>query len=368
MGEVRVGDFDAFFEAPEACYGRESPYVSPLRSDLRRMLDPARNPLFRHHGEGCYYTVHEGGRVRGRIVAHLHRASNARHGERRSCFGFLDCADDPDVARALLGAAEAFGRARNATEIVGNFNLTAMQQCGVMTEGFENPPYCDQLYNPPHIPRLLEAAGYERTFPMRTTDIDLDAVDPESLVGPMQRAVLTDPSLTWAPLRRRRFPQLLNDIRRVLNDGFDRNPMFVPLTEAEFLFQARDLMWVIDPRISTLVYGPSGPVGAVLCIPDINPLLRATRSRLGWTTPLHWLCFRLRRTRAVIVFYSVAGAMQGRGLNGAMLYRVTRALRQAGYRRLGITWIAEQNRASLRQAEKLGGRTHHRLHLFRKAL
>ncbi|HET9767248.1 MAG TPA: GNAT family protein [Thermoanaerobaculia bacterium] len=342
--------------------------MSPLASDLRRMLDPAKNPLFLHAGSGRFYTAHRGGEVVGRIVAHVHHASNARHGLARSCFGFFDCADDVEAARALLGAAEAFGRSQGCTEIAGNFNLTAMQQIGVVTAGFENAPYTDQVYNPPHVPVLLAACGYAPIFPMRTVELDLLCFDPETLLGGKSRAVLADRSLRWETLRRRDVPRLLRDVRLVLNDGFDRNPMFVPLTDEEFLFQAADMMWIVDPRISALVHGEEGPAGVVVCIPDLNPLLRATGSRLTPLTPLHYLRFRWRRRRAVIIFYSVARARHGQGLNGAMLYRVTRALKEAGYETLGITWIADENAASLRQIEKLGARELHRLHLFRKEL
>ena len=366
--ELREGDFEAFFEAPARAYGVESLFVSPLESDLRRFLDARANPLFAHFGARRFYTVHRDGASLGRIVAHVHRASNERHGTKRSSFGYFDCADDLEAARALLGAAEDFGRREGCTEVAGAFNLTAMQQCGIVTDGFEGVPYSDQVYNPPHLPRLLEACGYERFFPMRTIEVDLARLDPETLLGPKQRAALADPSLRWESIRARGIERLLKQVRLVLNDGFDKNPMFVPLTDEEFLFQAKDLMWVLDARISALVHGPDGPAGAVVCIPDLNPLLRAVRSRLGWSAPFHWLRFRLRRRRAVIVFYSVAHAHQSRGLNGAMLYRVTSALKKAGYETLGITWIADVNAASLRQAEKLGGRTLHRLHLFKKAL
>ena len=72
--------------------------------------------------------------------------------------------------------------------------------------------------------------------------------------------------------------------------------------------------------------------------------------------------------RAVIIYYSTAAEYQGRGLNTAMLYRVLTNLRAAGYERLGVTWIADINAASLRQMEKLGARRLHGLHLFRKAV
>lgn len=363
-------DVDAFFDVPFRVYSRESPYVSPLKSDLVRALDPAKNPLFGADGRGTrrVITAHRGDVPVGRIVAHVHRASNELYGERRGSFGFFDAADDVDVARTLVGQAEAFARAAGCDSLTGNFNLTAMQQMGVLTEGFDAVPYSDMHYNPPHIPRLLEACGFARTFPMSTFELDLARFDPESLRAPAIAARLADPSLTWEPLRAKDFARVLERVRVVLNDGFQNNPMFVPLTAAEMFFQAKDLSHLLDPRITALVSDATGPAGVVLCIPDLNPMLRAMRSRLSITAPWHLLMHRLRRRRAVIIFYSVAQRRQGQGLNGAMLYKVTSALKQHGYTSLGITWIADVNKASLRQMERIGARRLHRLHLFTKAL
>ncbi|HET9228052.1 MAG TPA: GNAT family N-acetyltransferase [Thermoanaerobaculia bacterium] len=360
MLELREGDLDAFFRVPFDVYGPESLYVSPFRSDLARWLDAGANPLFRRFGARRFFTAHRDGRPVGRIVAHIHRASNERHGTRRSCFGFFDCADDPEAAGLLLGQAEAFGREEGADEIAGNFNLTAMQQMGVMTEGFENAPYTDQVYGPPHIPRLLAGHGYEPFFPMSTWEVDLTRLLLESREA--------DPGLRWERLRRRTFAEQTRGVRQVLNEAFDRNPFFVPLTEEEFLFQTREMMWIVDERIACLVRDGERTVGTVICIPDLNPFLRATGSRLGPLTPWHFLRARLRRKRAVIIFYAVSPSHQNRGLNGAMLHRVISSLQAAGYERLGITWIADVNLPSLRQVERLGARRLHRLHLFRKAL
>ena len=366
---IRDDDLDAFFCVPFEVYPRESPYVSPLRSDLERALDVRRNPLFGAIGAGVrrVLTAHRGEHVVGRIVAHVHGASNRVHGERRGNFGFFDCADDLDVARALLGEAERFARGHGCDVLAGNFNLTAMQQLGVLTDGFDETPYSDMQYNPPHIPRLLQACGFAATFPVSTFELDLTTFDPSSLLGGRSSERLTDEQLTWAQLRARDFARVLEQVRVVLNDGFAKNPMFVPLAPEEMAFQARDLSHVLDPRITALVRDNEGPVGVVLCIPDLNPMLRGMRSRLSLAAPWHFLKFRLLpRRRAVIIFYSVAARMQGQGLNGAMLHRVTTALKSAGYRSLGLTWIADVNAASLRQVERLGARRMHRLHLYTK--
>jgi GNAT superfamily N-acetyltransferase len=365
---LRDDDFDAFFDVPFRVYGSDSLYVSPLKSDLRRTLDPAANPLFGAHGKGVrrMITAHRGDVPVGRIVAHVHGASNVAYHERRASFGFFDCADDIEVARALLGAAEAFAQAHGCDQLVGNFNLTAMQQMGVLTEGFDAAPYSDMHYNPPHISRLLTECGFQPTFPVSTYELDLQRFDPNSLLTPAVQERLDDPTLRWEPLRTRDFARVLENVRVVLNDGFRNNPMFVPLTEEEMSFQAKDLSHVLDPRITSLVFDAEGPAGVVLCIPDLNPMLRAMRSRLSITAPWHLLMHRLKRRRAVIIFYSVARRAQGKGLNGAMLHRVTSALRQHGYTSLGITWIADVNGASLRQVERLGARRIHRLYLFAK--
>ena len=369
--ELRENDIDAFFDVPFRAYGSGSPYVSPLKGDIERALDTSKNPLFGATGGGIrrVLTAHRGGEPIGRIVAHVHGASNALYQERRGCFGFFDCADDSEVAAMLLGEAESFARSHQCSRLEGNFNLTAMQQLGVLTAGFDEQPYSDMQYNPPHIPRLLEQNGFAPIFPVSTFELDLSQFDPATLVARNAAERLRDPSLEWAELKTRDFSRVLEEVRIVLNAGFERNPMFVPLTPSEMLFQAQDLSHVLDPRITALVRDAGEPVGVVLCIPDLNPMLRAMRSRIGLTAPLHLLQFRFgTRRRAVIIFYSVSPRWQGKGLNGAMLYRVTTALKKAGYTSLGITWIADVNAASLRQVERMGAHRLQRLHLYTKAL
>lgn len=358
--DLREGDSDAFFDVPFHIYDPTVGYVSPLKSDIARMLDPTKNPLWTSGNPYRFWTAHRNGRPVGRIVALVHKQSNFTHGWNRAQFGFFDCADDANAAAALLGAAEAFARDQGCTELVGNFNLTAMQQCGVMTQGFGRRAYTDMVVGAQHLPGLLEANGFERYFPMTTFELNLaDAMLPEEWG-------VDGGGYSFAPIKRRNFPERMEEARAVLNDGFADNPMFVPLTQEEFIFQAGEMSGILDPRLSSVLIHEGRPVGTVICIPDLNGFLAATRSRIGLLTPFHFLRFRLKRRRAVIIFYSVVRDLHGRGLMGTMLARTIRELRAAGYEALGITWIADANKASLRQMEKLGAHPLHQLHLFRK--
>ena len=370
MSAVRIveADFAAFFAAPFAVYGPAVRLSSPLEPDLRAALDPSRNPLLQDgRARLTWFTAHRDGAVVGRVVAVVHDASNRLHGWKRGSFGMLDCIDDVAVARALLDACAAWVRARGCDELLGAFNLTITQMIGTLTGGHEHTPYTYQDWSPPYLPRLLEACGFAPTYPMRTFEIDVGAVPADALLGERQRALLADPDWSFEPIRRWRLDASLRTACAVLNDGFAENPMFVPLTEEEFLFASKGMALVMDPRLSCIARHRGEPVGVLLCLPDLNPMMHAMGYRIGWRAPCHFLRHR-RPGRAAIVFYSVRRAHHSRGINGVMLDLVFAGLRAGGYATLGVSWISDGNAASLRQMEKLGARPLHRLHLFRKEL
>ena len=242
-----------------------------------------------------------------------------------------------------------------------------MQQIGVVTGGFARPPYLDQVWSPPHLPALLEANGYAPTFPMTTFEVDLTTARPPA-IGPKQQAILDDPAFDFAPITRRTIPQRMEEARLILNASFAQNPMFVPVSAEEFHFQAKDMKWVMDPRISAVLHRRGQPAACIICVPDLNPFLRRVRSRLGITAPWHFLRHRMRNRRAVLIFSGVLPDLQGQGVNPLVLNRVILGAKAAGYTRLGNTWIGDGNPASLAQKEKAGAKTMHRLHLFAKPL
>lgn len=369
MIEIRSNDRRAAFEVPFNVYGAGSHYVSPMWSDIDRILDPDKNPLCKDgRGRLALFTAHRDGKPVGRIAAVMHDASNKRYATTRGQFGFFDCADDSEVADALLGAAERWVGERGASESVGNFNLTAMQMAGVTTSGFETAPYTDMMWTPPHIARHLQRRGYAATFPMSTFEADLETLDADALMGPRQQALLADRDFTWLPITRGTFADRLEDARVVLNAGFDKNPMFVPISPEEYKFQAGEMMWIMDPRLAIVCHHKGRPAGVIVCIPDLNPFVTACGARLTWTTPWHFLKHRLTRTRAVIIYYSVVPELHGRGVNGLMLAKVVAQAKRAGYKTLGCTWIADVNTASLKQMQRMNAKPLQRLSLFAKSL
>ncbi len=366
--ELRERDFASFFEVPFHVYPREIPWVSMMRGDLEALLDERKNPHWQR-AEGTYFTALRNGVPAGRIVAHVHHAANERFGEKAASFGFFDCADDKEVAQALLDKAEAFARAHGCNLMRGNMNLTANQEIGALTEGEELQPFVAQMFQPRHIGRLLGELGYTASMPMTTfIKRDLASMDLNTMVTDKHRALLADPSYTWRTFNMKRYDDDIEIVRQLLNDSMDKNPLFVPMTADEARFQMGSMKTVMDPALTRIAEHNGQPIGVTICIPDPNPLLRRMKSRI---TPLSLLTFlwgRRRLRRASVIIMLVRREYHGQGVIGVLNHDLMKALQDGGYTEVGGTWISDTNKPSLKQAKLAGLMKLHRLALFEKVI
>jgi hypothetical protein len=81
-------------------------WVAPLRMEVGKLLDRARNPFFKH-GRAEYYLAERDGAVVGRIAAIRNDAHGQFHPEEKHVgfFGFFECVDDQAIADRLFATA-----------------------------------------------------------------------------------------------------------------------------------------------------------------------------------------------------------------------------------------------------------------------
>lgn len=366
--EFKERDFGSFFDVPFRVYPDHIPWVSMLRSDLRDMLDTKKNPHWQN-AEGTYYTAFQDGVPVGRIVAHVHHAANALFHEKAASFGFFDVKNDPTVATALLEKAEAFGRARGMTKIRGNMNLTANQEIGCVVEGDDRAPFVAQIFQPVWVSTLLRHNGYAPALSMSTfVNTQVQQLDPKMMLTEKHQALLADTRYTWRQFRMDAFDDDIEIVRQILNDSMSNNTLFVPLTEAEAKFQLGPMKMIMNPRLTRIAEFEGTPIAATICIPDPNPLVREIKSRLGPVGIFKFLTQRKRIQRASVIIILVRKEHHGKGVIGVLNHDLVAALQQDGFTELGGTWIADTNKASLKQTQLLAMETHHRCALFEKAL
>src|SRR5689334_3389242 len=142
------GDLRDFLNVVDTIYREDPRYIRPLDMDLSDRLNPKKNPFF-EHADGVLFTAHRDGKCVGRVSAQIDREHLARHKDDVGFFGFLDTIDDAEVARALLGRAEAWLKDRGMKRARGPMSLSINEEMGCLVEGFDAPP---TLLNPHHRP------------------------------------------------------------------------------------------------------------------------------------------------------------------------------------------------------------------------
>ncbi|MEW6281511.1 MAG: GNAT family N-acetyltransferase [Candidatus Eremiobacterota bacterium] len=337
-----------FLKLPYKLYRGDPDWVAPLLSDQRSLLDPA-GP-FMKHAEGCLFLV-EG---RGRLAAFVNRAMGDPE---VGCVGFFECQDDRSVAADLFGRAEEWLAGLGVRRVLGPLSPSLNETVGLLVEGEPGPPTVMMAYNPTFYPRLFEACGYAKGRDFVAYRLPLPA---PRLAFPRDLAVRTF-RMERLAREAERFAALHNRCYR--DSG---HYAFAALSAEEARHMASSLRFLLDPECTVMVEQDGGLVAGLLAVPDVNPLLRAFRGRMGPLELARLLWNRRRMGGLRIMDVNVAPELTGRGIARAM---VSRVLERAGrYGRIEYSWVAEDNLPSHRVALAFGGRVTRRYRVYEKRL
>ena len=100
-------DLKDFIQAAHVVFEGDASWVPPLDFDIRGRLSPKKNPFFQR-GEVALFTAWKDGKLVGRTSATVDREHLRLWKDDTGFFGFFDTIDDPEVAQALLKAAEGW--------------------------------------------------------------------------------------------------------------------------------------------------------------------------------------------------------------------------------------------------------------------
>jgi GNAT superfamily N-acetyltransferase len=362
-------DLNAFIKLPFRLYAGEEYWVPPIIADRRRFLDRSKNPFF-EHGEAEYFLARRDGAVVGRITAQIDRHLHEFQGNRWGQFGFFESVDDQEVATALVDAADAWVRERGCDRLVGPFDFTTNDECGVLVEGFERLPVVLMNWTHPYYPRLLEGAGLVKamdTLMWTLNVVDRDKVHPA--IFEMAAKVETEHGITCRHMRKRDLEAEVGRFLEVYNEAWQRNWGFVPLTDSEVRHYAKQLRPLLDENWAMIAETADGRVaGAALSLPDYNQVFRTMNGRL---LPIGWLKFLLGRRkidRVRVFALGVKKEFQHTGI-AAKFYEMHYDSAERTPQSHGETgWILETNKPMNRAMEGMGGEVVSRYRIFEREL
>ena len=269
---------DAFIKFPWRIYQGDPAWVPPLLLERKEFLDQKKHPFF-EHGAAALFLARSGGKIVGRIMASDDPNYNAFHRSSVGCFGLFECVNDPAVAAALFEAATNWLRARGRDEIMGPIDYSTNYVCGLLVEGFDFPPTLLTAHNPPYYPALIEGLGFNKV-------IDFYAwwfSEPARAATRLRRLAASLRKRDAATIRQgnlNNFRAEAGRLREIYNDAWKENWGFVPFTEKEFEFMAKELKQLVVPEFTLIAEVGDEPAGFILCVPDINVAFRKINGRL----------------------------------------------------------------------------------------
>jgi len=356
-----------FLRVADGLYASDPNWVAPLLMDMRKVFSDA-NPLFAH-AEMQLWVARRGDRDVGRIAGIIEHSHNAFHGERTAFFGFFECVDDASVAGELFAVVDGWARERGMTRLLGPMNPTTNDECGLLVEGFDEPPVFMMTYNPRYYAGLVEGAGFTKAKDLLAFGFDLVNAPKERLARFREKFRQREPDIRLEALDRQRLAEQLAKVKVVYNQAWEKNWGFVPMTDAELDFMAERLKPLLTDGLAYVAEGPAGPVGFLLAMPDFNEAFRPLRGRLlspGLFKALPYL-LRWKSPRYVrCVTLGVVAGHRGRGIEAAMLAEALTTCLRRGYQRGEASWILEDNTPVQRTIGLFGGEVYKRYRLYER--
>jgi GNAT superfamily N-acetyltransferase len=345
-----------FISFPWKIYGEYPNWVPPLVSEQRKLLDPAKKHPFYSHASVKRYIARADGRIAGTICSIVNDTHVKFHEEKTGFFGFFECINEHDVARALLEKARADLRDAGMERIRGPMNFSTNETCGMLLDAFDKPPFVMMPYNPPYYPRLMELCGFVKAKDLLAYWMNEKTISIPDKLKRVSERIAKREGVTFRTIDMKRFDAEIGLVKEIYNAAWSRNWGFVPMTDEEFHHMAKDLKRVIDPRMVFIAEVAGKPAAFSLALPDINLALKKVKNGRLFPLGLAKLLWHGRNIHRVrVITLGVVKEFQKRGLDGLLIMEtITRGMAM-GYHEAEMSWVLEDNELMRHGCESIGG-------------
>jgi GNAT superfamily N-acetyltransferase len=343
-----------FIRLPWRIYRDDPCWMPPLIMSQKELLGFRKHPFYERSKSQSFLAT-RGGRDVGRITAIVNQGHIERYQEQRGFFGFFECDEDVAASRALFQAAGDWLHAQGMTCIRGPANPTLNYECGLLIDGFDTPPFFMMTHNRPWYAHLVEDAGFakiEDMFAFYGKTSMLEGIDPK--LATMVQGVKERFGVTLRPLDKSRFAEEVRMFLHVYNESLGGTWGFVPLTAGEVDHMAASLRYLIEPNLAIVAEVGGKPVGAVFCLLDYNPRIKAIDGRLfpfGFMKLL-WNKRAIKRLRAIST--NVVPEYQAWGIGLVLMSGLYERFIEWGLEEVEFSWVLESNYLSRRTLERGG--------------
>lgn len=350
MLSVEKADLKEFIAFPFKLYKDDKFYVPELKADTKHLL--TKDPFWRHAGRELFLAKRNGQTV-GRIAAIVNENHNKHWNDNIGFFGFFECENNQETAKALFDAAAAWLKEQGKTAMRGPVNPGTNHTCGVLIDSFDSMPCIMMPYNPPYYDGLIKSAGFEKAKDL----LAFDRTDKNSFSPRMEKIIqriLRNPELTIRSINMNDFDNEVKTVREIYNAAWSQNYGFVPITEEEIKETAKQLKLIVRPELTCMIEIKGEPAGFAISIPNMNHVLKILNGGLNpFKLPKALLAWRKIRDCRMIML-GVHPDHRSRGLELLLVKHVVDNGVSKGWNKAELSWMLEDNKAIISVIEEAG--------------
>jgi GNAT superfamily N-acetyltransferase len=347
-----------FIRLPWSIYRDDPAWVPPLLLERKEHLSK-RNPFF-EHAKWKFWLAYRGATPVGRISAQIDQLHLKRYEDSTGFFGLLEAEEETDTFRVLMNTAETWLRDQGMRRVLGPFNLSINQECGLLVEGFDTPPMVMMGHARPYYSAKVEENGYRKEKDLLAYRINSDFELTRAMRVVVKRA---KKRVHLRPLRRSVFKEELRILQDIFEDAWSQNWGFVPFTKAEFEHMGKSFKLLLPDDQVQIAEVDGVPAAFMVAVPNVFPL--------GWLR----LLWRLKVAYPKSVRVALMGVRQryqNSRLAAALAVMVVEAARPPAVKRgvlsAEMSWILEDNIGMRSIIESLGGKEYKRYRIYSKEL
>jgi hypothetical protein len=347
-----------FINLPKLLYKNDPHWICPLDSDVEAVFDPSRNVFFSHGVCNRWLLTDKNGATIGRIAAFVNHEKAYKNPQPTGGIGFFECINDPKAAFLLFDTAKAWLKEKGMEAMDGPINFGENDKYwGLLIHGFK-PPSLGMNYNPGYYKDFFESYGFTKLYDQFTNFLDATTPLPERFTK-IADWVMKKPDYTFRHFDKKKFDQFAADFREIYNDAWSDFENFTPIEMGTIKESFRQMKAIMDEKIIWFAYYKNEPIAVVLCLPDVNQILKHVHGKLNLWGKLKFFWYSKTTTvdRLRIIIMGCKKKFQNHGIESALIRCLQlEVLPRNTIKGVELAWVGDFNDKMLALHEATGAK------------
>ena len=358
----------SFIDFPHDLYKDDPNYVPELFIAQRDLLTI--HPFHKHNTLQTFL-AYDGDQIVGRIAAILNNTHNNYNKANDGFFGFFDCINSTEVSTTLFNTATTWLKEKGiAGRFIGPVNFSTNEPCGLLIEGFDSPPFLMQTYNAPYYANLIDGFGFVKNADLIAWHWDDKSYDDKSvrLLTALQERLKRN-NIVIRKVNMKNFKEEADKLRDVYNSAWDHNEGFVPLTNDEYDYLAKDLKLILDPDFALVAEQEGKIVAFGLALPNYNEIFQKIKRGRLLPTGIFKILFGRKKIQSLRIYaLGVIDGYRKMGIEACLYGTIIQEYKRKGMKQAEAGWTLEHNDMVNRAIEAINGNPYKKYRLYEKAI